>query len=147
LEQHSGAKQHATTKVSKIHTRCLETEQFAALSAYKSSLSVLGISFLAIGGPPGDDAVLGVFKEDGPAIRRAPAGNALFILLTTLWQKWPATVGETVGREKRWTTAGATPARELFRSTRSNRGGGGGNKAVGALDGKGRLATPRACRL
>ena len=26
--------------------------------------------------------------------------------------------GETVRRERRWTTAGATPARELVRSTR-----------------------------
>ena len=27
-------------------------------------------------------------------------------------------VGETVRRERRWTSAGATPARELVRSTR-----------------------------
>ena len=29
-----------------------------------------------------------------------------------------AVVGETVRRERRWTSAGATPARELVRSTR-----------------------------
>ena len=30
----------------------------------------------------------------------------------------PAEVGEKVRRERRWTSAGATPARELVRSTR-----------------------------
>jgi len=52
-------------------------------------------------------------------------------------------VGETVRRERRWTTAGATPARELV-PPGSNRGGSGGNKAVGALGVKGawRLREP-----
>jgi len=49
-------------------------------------------------------------------------------------------IGVTVRRERRWTSAGATPARELVRSTRSNRNGSRGNEAVGAFDGKGRLA-------
>jgi hypothetical protein len=35
----------------------------------------------------------------------------------TNWD-WPI-VGEKVRRERRWTSAGATPARELVRSTRS----------------------------
>jgi len=47
-------------------------------------------------------------------------------------------VDEKVRRERRWTSAGATPARELVRSTGSNRSGSGGNKTVGAFDGKGR---------
>ena len=34
-------------------------------------------------------------------------------------------------RERRWTSAGATPARELFAPPGSNRSGGGGNEAVG----------------
>ena len=47
-------------------------------------------------------------------------------------------IGVTVRRERRWTSAGATPARELVRSTGSKRNGGGGNEAVGAFDGKSR---------
>jgi hypothetical protein len=38
------------------------------------------------------------------------------------------------------------PPGNWFAPPSSNRGGSGGNKAVGALGVKGRLATPRACR-
>jgi hypothetical protein len=38
------------------------------------------------------------------------------------------------------------PPGNLFAPPGSNRSGSGGNEAVGAFDGKGRLATPRACR-
>jgi hypothetical protein len=38
------------------------------------------------------------------------------------------------------------PPGNWFAPPGSNRGGSGGNKAVGALGVKGRLATPRACR-
>jgi hypothetical protein len=46
--------------------------------------------------------------------------------------------GVTVHRERRWTSAGATLARELVRSPGSNRSGSGGNEAVGAFGVEGR---------
>jgi len=44
-----------------------------------------------------------------------------------------------VRRERRWFTAGESPARELFAPPGSNRSGGGGNEAVGASGVEGRL--------
>ena len=44
----------------------------------------------------------------------------------------------TCAVKRRWSTAGESPARELVRSTGSNRSGGGGNEAVGASGETGR---------
>ena len=44
-----------------------------------------------------------------------------------------------VRRERRWFTAGESPARELFAPPGSNRSGGEGNEAVGASGVEGRL--------
>jgi len=45
----------------------------------------------------------------------------------------------TVRRERRWFTAGESPARELFAPPGSNRSGGEGNEAVGASGVEGRV--------
>ncbi len=44
-----------------------------------------------------------------------------------------------VRRERRWFTAGESPARELFAPPGSNRSGGEGNEAVGASGVEGRV--------